>query len=111
MLSAVTAWCFGWKVDGYPIRPSQDGIRAITEQQAEKIVGLVGLRQIERVLASPQCSDYARLAHDWNALQRSIHTELAKYGEDFGADATERLEAYCRRQAVLQTAGGIGRSH
>ena len=107
--AAVAAGHFGREEHG-PVRPGADEVRAITEVHAEKLTDLLdGLRQVERDLGAPQCSDRARLYHERDRLRRLFQAGVAAYAESFGRPAAERLEAYVRRQLAQDEAGERGR--
>ncbi len=88
--SAVTGGRFGEEEDGRPVRPGASEVRAITEQQAEKLIDL-----LDAVASAP--------AHGKTALLESFQNGLAAYAEDFGQPAAQQLEAYVRRQAGLDS--------
>lgn len=69
--SSVAAGVFGRDENGKPIRPDSDEVRAITEQQAERMIDM---------------SD------------ADLRSAVTKYAEDFGGKAAAQLERYVRRQ-------------
>lgn len=69
LLSSVTAGAFGRDESGKPVRPSADEVRAITDQQAERMIEM-----------------------DDAELQAAV----TKYAEDFGSKAAGQLERYVR---------------
>jgi hypothetical protein len=88
--AAVASGHFGQEEDGKPVRPGVSEVRAITEQQAEKLIELLD------TIASAPASGKA-------ALLESFQNGLAAYAEDFGQPAADQLEAYARRQAGLDS--------
>jgi hypothetical protein len=86
--SAVAAGRFGQEENGKPVRPGAHEVRAITEQQAETLIGL-----LDTLACAP--------ATGKDALQSQFSAVIAAYAEDFGQPAADRLEAYVRRQAEL----------
>jgi hypothetical protein len=100
--AAISAFHFGKHEDGAPVRPDAAEVRAITENHAERIIDLLeGLREVERSLASPQCSDRARLGAECNRLKDQVRAAVALYAGSFGEEPAARLEAYARRQVLL----------
>jgi hypothetical protein len=85
--SAVTAERFGQE-DGKPVRPGAREVREITERHAEKLIDL-----LDSLASAP--------ATGKDALQTQFDAGVAAYGEDFGQQAADQLEAYARRQAGL----------
>jgi hypothetical protein len=69
--SSVANGVFGRDENGKPIRPDSDEVRAITEQQAERMIDM---------------SD------------AELRSAVTKYAEDFGNKAAAQLERYVRRQ-------------
>ncbi len=69
--SSVNAGIFGHDENGKPIRPSADEVRAITEQQAERMIEM---------------------------KDDDLQSAVTKYAEDFGDKAAAQLERYVRRQ-------------
>jgi len=69
--SSVNAGIFGHDENGKPIRPSADEVRAITEEQAERMMEM---------------------------NDAELQSAVAKYAEDFGSKAASQLERYVRRQ-------------
>lgn len=84
--SAVAAARFGRDENGKPIRPGAQEVRAITQQHAEKLVGL-----LDTMASSPASS------------KESVHSQfmagIAAYAEDFGQAAADQLAAYAQHQA------------
>lgn len=84
--SAVAAARFGQDEKGKPIRPGAQEVRAITEQHAEKLIGL-----LDTMASSPASS------------KESVHSQfmagIAAYAEDFGQAAADQLAAYAQHQA------------
>jgi hypothetical protein len=98
---AIEAGHFGQE-DGKPLKPTTAEIRAITERHADKMIDLLdGIRQLERTLGSSQCSDRARVEAETERLNRQVREAIEKYAGSFGKEAAEQLEAYSRRQALL----------
>lgn len=95
--TAVDAGRFGRDGDGCPIRPSSCEVREITEQHAEKLIGL--LSRDARSVPDPE-----RLH-----IQEAFRSGIAAYAEDFGTRSAEQLEAYVRRQAGRDTGVRRGR--
>ena len=82
-----------------PIRPTAAEVRAITENQAERLIDLLeGLAEVEGFLRNSQCSDRARLYHEKDRLLSAYQSAVAVYAEDFGEHAAQRLDAYARHQ-------------
>jgi hypothetical protein len=101
---AITAGHFG-EENGKPVNPTPAEVRAITENHAEKIIDLLeGLKEVERSLASPQCSEVGRLGSECNRLKKQVKSAVEKYAASFGQEAAEKLEAYVRRQALTRDA-------
>lgn len=69
--ASVAAGIFGCDEDSKPIRPDAAEVRAITEEQAERMVEM---------------------------NDGDLHIAVAKYAEDFGPKAAAQLERYVRRQ-------------
>ena len=84
--AAVAAGHFGTDDRGDAINPSADEVFAITDDHAEKLIDLI------RSLPAPGHSGRA-------SIEDQITAGIAKFAEDFGEHAAQRLEAYCRRQA------------
>jgi hypothetical protein len=96
---AIKTGHFGHDERGKPINPTPDEVRAITEQHAEQIVDLLaGLRQMERSLTAPQCSDRARVGAEVASIKNQLRAAIEKYAETFGRPAAAQLERYCRRR-------------
>jgi len=109
---AVKRGHFGIDEQQRPIHPDADEVRAITENHAEKIVDLMGgLREIETWLSNSQCSDRARLYREREDVLGKVQLAIAKYAEDFGPEAGERLEAYARREEKLRNAPASDRGY
>jgi hypothetical protein len=87
---AVAAGRFGYDDDQRPIHPGPAEARAITENHADKLIEL--LKSLPPSPDPPAAS---------NPLAREFEAGIAAYTEDFGTDAAERLEAYVRRQSML----------
>jgi hypothetical protein len=102
LTEAIKAGHFG-EADGRPVNPKPAEVRAITEQYAEKVIDLMNaLREVERQLT--RCSDEARVGTEAARLRGEVKSAIDEYVASFGAEAGERLEAYCRRQQTLNAA-------
>jgi hypothetical protein len=88
--AAVAAGRFGQDEDGNVIRPAADEVRAITENQVDKLIGMLDAM-------SPAPGRTATTEF----LPESFHAIIAAYGHDFGDHAARQLEAYARRQSSL----------
>jgi hypothetical protein len=73
--AAVNAGRFGLDDHGKPVRPGPDEVRAITENHAEKLIGLLESRQ-----------------------ELAFRTGIEAYAEDFGDQAAHQLERHVIRQ-------------
>lgn len=93
---AIAAGRFGHEESGKPIRPGLHEVREITEQHADKLIEL-----LDQIAAAPNSNK--------PALLESFQNGLAAYAEDFGQPATDQLEAYVRRQALLDCGSRRGR--
>jgi N12 class adenine-specific DNA methylase len=90
---AVANGNFGRDENG-PVSPSPAEVREITETHALELNELLAdLREA-----------YRRGLNEAGCIPRQerVDEAVAKYAEDFGDQAAERLLAYCRREAVLQ---------
>lgn len=69
--SSIAAGIFGRDENGKPIRPDADEVRAITAEQAERMIEM---------------------------NDDELQSAMTKYAEDFGSKAAAQLERYVRRQ-------------
>jgi hypothetical protein len=93
---AVAARHFGQHESGAPVRPVPYEVREITQQHADKLVEL-----LDAIASAP--------ATGKDAMQVQFAAGIAAYGEDFGQQAADQLEAYVRRQAGLDSGSRRGR--
>ncbi len=99
---AIAAGHFGKDDNGKTVHPDAAEVRAITARHAEKLIDLLdGLKQVERSLASSQCSDRARLEIESQRLKQHVQAAVEHYAGSFGEEPAARLEAYARRQVLL----------
>lgn len=68
-----------------PVNPGPEEVRAITEIGAERIIALLGERP-----PTPREKDRVSV---------QIGSALLLYAEDFGQEAANHLDSYCRYQA------------
>lgn len=71
LATAVAAGVFGRDENGKPIRPNAEEVRAITTEQAERMIEM---------------------------KDDELHAAVTKYAEDFGTKGAAQLERYVRRQ-------------
>ena len=99
--ASVAAGRFGYDEEHRPIRPAPDEVRAITENQVDKLIDLLD------ALAEPGKVPGSRERH-----REAFDALIAAYARDFGDKAARQLEAYVRRQASLdeesRTSPGYG---
>lgn len=95
--AAVAAGRFGRDEAGRPIRPGAGEVREITEQHAEKLIGLLDRD-------TPSVPDPER-----QHVREAFRDGIAAYAEDFGPRPAAQLEVYVRRQAGLDTVNRRGR--
>jgi hypothetical protein len=86
--AAVQAGHFGLEETGKPVRPGAAEVREITRAHADKLIDLLDQ------LRSAPLEARGRLQSDYAA-------GITAYAEDFGPDASKRLEAYVQREAML----------
>ena len=75
LATAVAAGVFGRDENGKPVRPDACEVRAITEEQAERMTEM---------------------------KDNELHAAVTKYAEDFGGKAAAQLERYVRRQQRMR---------
>ena len=86
-----------------PVRPSLDEVRAITEQQAERLIELLDAQnQVDAMLRNGQSSDRARQYQEKDRLLSAYQGGIALYAEDFGQAAANRLDAYVKHQVRIR---------
>jgi hypothetical protein len=101
--SAVGKGNFGEDERG-PVRPNRDEVRAITDQQAERLIDLLdGLTATEGKLRTTTSGDRAALIREKDRLLCAFQSGIGLYAEDFGQIAANRLEAYVRHQLYVRT--------
>ncbi|MDB5325109.1 MAG: hypothetical protein JWM57_678, partial [Phycisphaerales bacterium] len=83
---AIAAGHFGQDDDGKPNRPQPEEVRAITEAHAEQLVSYLCRIDDFTLGGKQQAAD-------------AFNAGIAKYAEDFGQPAADRLWAYCHRMA------------
>jgi hypothetical protein len=89
LLTSVDAGTFGRNEDGSVIHPGTDEIRAITESLVDRLIELLD--------AIPNVRDDSAR----QAFEKQFREAITMYGIDFGDHAAGQLEAYVRRQALL----------
>lgn len=94
--SAVAAGRFGLEENGEPVCPSPREVREITEQHAEKLIGLLDSLAAAPPAGKPQ-------------LLELFQSGVKAYEEDFGSAAAVQFDAYVRRQAGLGSGNRRGR--
>ncbi len=96
---AVAAGIFGVDEDGRPISPSPDEVHEITARHGELLAELIG----ELLEADRRESPAAQTRRD------ALDAAVAKYAEDFGQRAADRLLDRVRRQSPHDEAKARGR--
>jgi hypothetical protein len=90
LTSAITAGHFGYE-DGVAIRPGPGEVRAITEQHADRMIGML--------------EELRNAGTDSEKLRGRYTAALSTYAESFGEPAAARLDSHVRHEATKQTGG------
>jgi hypothetical protein len=82
-----------------PIRPGREEIRAITENQAERLIEILSeLKEVDGQLARGGGKDRKALIQAKDKWLCAYQGGIALYAEDFGEVAANRLDAYVRHE-------------
>jgi hypothetical protein len=87
-----------------PIRPKPDEVRAITENQAEKLIEILSeLKAVEAELTGGGGTNRKALVQAKDKWLCAYQGGIAMYAEDFGEVAANRLDAYVRHELGKRT--------
>ena len=89
-----------------PIRPKADEVRAITENQAERLIEILSeLKAVEGELSRSGGTNRKALIQAKDKWLCAYQGGIAMYAEDFGEVAANRLDAYVKHELGKRSRG------